>query len=195
MNVNFQKILYMPIDLPKFPLEDFYLNPTSDWTAWNFEKLTNHTEHKYSVSQIRDDIKQQYPKLVQWIELFPFTDICNIKFNVQKDSVPPHVDFANPEEGNGLFFNNSKNEPCGYRVVIKGRRQNCIYTITERGKDYVTLPESTDVYVLGQTTCLHGVENEPGRSTIYLQLYIDSAKHHQILKRSYELYKDYAIFS
>lgn len=194
MNVDYSKILWMPIDLPKFPIKDFYLNPTGDWTAWNFEKLTEHTDHKYDISKIRTDVADTYPELINWINLFPFRDICNIKFNVQKNHVPPHIDFASPEEGNTLFINNSQNEPCGYRVVVSGKRQNNIYIMTTRGKEYVTLPDSTDVYVLGQTNCLHGVDNESGRKTMYLQLYIDPKKHQEILERSYIKYKDFVIF-
>jgi len=195
MNVNFQNILWMPIDLPKFPIKNFYFNPTDSWTAWYFKKLTTRTKDKYSSSNLRTDIIKQYPELVTWINLFPFTSLCNIKFNIQKDLVPPHIDFASPEESKELFLNNSVNEPCGYRVVIKGKRQNNIYIVKNETKHYVTLPEDTDVYVLGQTTCLHGVEEEPGRRTMYIQMFIEPNKHLEILNRSYKLYKDYAIFS
>ena len=193
MNVDFSKILWMPIDIPKFPIKNFYLDPTYDWTAWNYHKITEQTQHKYDVSNIKDDILVKFPELISWINLFPFSSICNIKFNVQKDDVPPHVDFATPEEGNELYLNNSLNEPCGYRVVIKGQRSNNIYIMSSRGKEYVTLPDSTDVYVLGQTTCLHGVESEPGRQTMYLQFYIDPVKHLEILERSYNKYKEFVI--
>lgn len=193
MEILNKKILWMPIDLPKFPIANFSLDTKRNWMFWNFAKLTNIDSPKYSHSEIRKEIVKRYPELAEWIKLLPISSISNIKFNVQQSVVVPHIDFHSPDEGAELFTNNSNNEPCGYRVLISGSRTGKLYVVSGGEKIYVNMPNETDVYVLGQTNCMHGVEDEPGRSTMYFHFFVDPVAHKNLLERSFEKYKDYAI--
>lgn len=188
-----QSILWMPIDLPKFPIQDFSVAAENFWQFWNYKKLTAETENPYSYSVLSDQIKLSYPLLDNWIKLFPYINIINIKFNIQKNIVNPHRDFTNPLLNLDLFKNNRLYEPCGYRVLIKGCRNNKLYVIKDNKKIFVNLPNETDVYVLGQTNCIHGVEEDVDRTTLYFHFLIDESKHKELLQKSWAKYKNYAI--
>jgi len=187
-----KNVLWMPVDLPKFPIKDFSLQTKNSWLFWDFIKLTENFG-PYGKSQLREEIKKDFPDLVEWINLFPFSDIVNVKLNIQNHIVPAHIDFTDPDGNRDLYDNNAANDPCGYRVLISGQRKQKLFVQKGKKKVYVDLPETTDVYVLGQTTCLHGVDEDINRTTMYLHFYIDQHKHRQILERSWKVYKDYAV--
>ena len=185
------KILWMPIDIPKFPLPDLDINPKDDWGAWSFFRLTDNEDfNPYVISKLKSSVDE---KLVEWFKEFPYTSIRNIKFNIQKEAVTPHIDFTNPSKDLALYTNNQNAEPCGYRILIRGSRNNKLYVVHENKKIYVTMPEDTDVYVLGHTSTIHGVDDEPGRATLFTHFEIDIEKHNSIIERSLFKYKDYAV--
>lgn len=186
-------ILWMPIDIPTFPKQDFYITPEKNWKFWDYKKLTVEKDNPYSCSHLSDSVRQNYPFLENWLNLFPFLHIINVKLNIQKTIVKPHIDFTNPKLDLELFKNNERNEPCGYRVLIRGSRNRKLYIIKNDKKIFVNLPKETDVYVLGQTNCLHGVEEDIGRTTLYLQFFIDENKQKDLLEKSWKKYKKYAI--
>lgn len=187
------KILYLPVDLPKFPVVNFYTDTDTEWNFWNFKKLTEKNITPYSATSIKSNFIEDYPDIINWLNNFPFLDIINIKFNVQLKTVRPHIDFVNPHLNENLFENNQINEPCGYRVLINGSRSEKLYILNKNKKVYATLPNQTDVYVIGQTSCLHGVEEDIDRRSLYLHFFIDKNKHNYLLKKSWKKYKKYAI--
>ena len=172
---------------------DLKLETSSDWSDWKFLKLSERKLSAYDLSDYSDYTKQHLPELVKWIDLFPFISIRNIKFNIQKADVTPHIDFTKPKENVELFENNKTNDPCGYRVLIAGSRTNSMYIVHKGVKIYTTLPEETDVYVLRHTDGIHGVDFEPGRQTMFFHFEIDQASHNKLLAASYNKYKQYAI--
>lgn len=188
-------LLWLPIDLPKFPVPNFELNPDTDWAYWKFKKITNPSEKLYQQTDFLDEIKTTYPEVVDWFKLFPYKNIRNIKFNHQIDLVGDHIDFTNPNADSTLFENNSNNEPCGYRILIKGKRTDALYIVHNDKKIYVTLPEDTDVYVLGHTSVLHGVDADPGRLTIFTHFEIDEQLHRDLINKSLTKYSQYSIRS
>lgn len=190
-----KKILWLPIDIPKFPLDNFSLKTDRHYMFWNFKRLTVENESSYTESMIEETIIQEYPLLIDWLKFFSFSKICNIKFNVQQDIVHPHVDFTRPSYNKDLYYNNALNDPCGFRVLISGSRTDKLYIINKQGKKYINLPNETDVYVLGQTNCIHGVDNELGRKSLYLHGYIDKIKHDNLIKKSWNKYQNYAVLT
>ena len=186
-------ILWCPIDLPKFPEINANTTANSAWTVWKFLKITEPRNSPYEVSQFTQEVQETMPNLVNWVNLFPYKSIRNIKINYQIDTVPTHIDFTRPHEEPQLHKNNLENEPCGYRVLISGKRSNALYIEQDNKKIYTTLPEETDVYVLGHTNVPHGVNYEPGRNTMFMHFEIDKEKHETLLLNSYKKYKDYAI--
>ena len=56
------------------------------------------------------------------------------------------------------------------------------------------MPETnTNTYIMNYTTGIHGVEEDPGRSILFLQFNIDIKKHQKIIENSIKKYNDYAI--
>lgn len=185
----------MPIDIPKFPLHMVDIAPSRDWMFWKFQKLTNTTNGKYDITELNEKISQQYPELVDWFKFFPYRSIRNIKFNEQKTMVRDHIDFVDPQNDVELFNNNKQNEPCGYRVLVKGSRYGKLYVINSKGqKIYVNMPDDTDVYVLNHTSGIHGVDDEPGRQTLFTHFEIDNITHSTLLLKSFEKYRSEVIF-
>jgi hypothetical protein len=187
------KLLWCPIDLPKCPVIPS-LVMEKNWYFWNFVKITESQQSPYEKSFIKDNILKNYPELVDWFSLFPYRSIRNIKLNEQVKEVKPHIDFTKPQLDFELYENNQNNEPCGYRVLLKGSRKNALYVIKDNNKVYCNMPEETDVYVLGHTSTMHGVEEDSERLTFFIHLEIDAVKHEEILQRSLNKYKQYAIF-
>jgi hypothetical protein len=185
-------ILWLPIDIPKFPLPDLDLSTETSWAHWDFAKLTTSQSSPYSHSEIKDDVDET---LKTWFGNFPYSSIRNIKFNIQKDLVSDHIDFTKPELDPQLHENNSMNEPCGYRILVRGTRKGNMYVVHNGVKIYTEMPDDTDVYVLGHTSTLHGVDYEPGRVTIFTHFEIDPILHKQLITRSLQKYGKYAIMA
>lgn len=188
-------LLWLPIDIPKFPIQNFDIDAVVDWSSWKFIKLTTEENNPYHVSDFKSEIKEKFPELIQWFSYFPYVNIRNIKFNIQQRPVKLHIDFTKPDVDNHLFVNNSQNEPCGYRILIKGKRSNTMYVINNNEKIYTTLPDSTDVYVLRHSDGLHGVDDDNNRTTIFTHFEINPVKHSALLEKSLKKYHEYAIFS
>lgn len=51
----------------------------------------------------------------------------------------------------------------------------------------------TNTYIMNYTTGIHGVEEDPGRSILFLQFNINTIKHKKIVKNSVTKYNDYAV--
>lgn len=185
-------IIWMPIDLPKFPIKNFSVETDVHWKFWDFSKLTeSDNKNTYAVSSFKQSVD---PALVEWFSLFPYKSIRNIKFNVQAtDTVLPHIDFVSREKDPELFENNLHNEPCGYRILLRGSRTDSFYMKYKGQEIYSTMPDDTDVYVTRSTDIPHGVKDLPGRETIFTLFEIDEEKHRALIKRSYEKYKKYAL--
>ncbi len=189
-----KNLLWCPIDLPKVP-NLFNEGVGEKWGFWNKTNLTEKQETPYDISQWTKHTLETYPEFVKWFECLPYKSIRNIKFNVQMEAVKPHIDFTQPKLNPELFENNVNNEPCGYRILISGKHNNALYVMNNSNKIYCNMPNDTDVYVLGHTSTLHGVNDEIGRETIFVHIEIDKDKHNEILMRSVEKYKTYAIWN
>ena len=121
----------------------------------------------------------------------------HFKFNIQTSSVATHIDFRNKEEDEELFMNNNENEPCGFRILLQGRRENCLYMKNDRygKKIYCTMPDDTDVYVLRHTDGWHGTEEDLDRQTMFLHIEVDPEKHQELLAKSLTKYGKYAVYA
>lgn len=187
-----KNILWCPIDLPKCPVIP-QLATQTQWYFWEFAKLTINHSNPYDVTDFTDEIKNEYPDLVEWFKLFPYTNIRNIKMNHQVAEVRKHIDFTKPDLDLNLYKNNADNEPCGYGVLLKGSRKNKLYVLHGNERIYCNMPEDTDVYVLNSTSGWHGVDHDDDRWLFYLHFEIDAQKHKELLEKSLQKYSDYAI--
>jgi hypothetical protein len=163
--------------------------------CWDFYRFTERLpgENSYTVSNFTEEATTQHNELVNWIKLFPYKSIRNVKFNRQIHEVGEHLDFDNPLHDLDLYNNNSMCEPCGYRVLVSGNKSG-LYVVNSKGeKIYSKMPDDTDVYVLGHTNVRHGVDFEPGRETLFLHFELNYEDHIALLETSYNKYKKYAI--
>ena len=62
---NYMTLLWLPIDIPKFPIKEFNLTPDTTWAYWQFKKLTEPTEKLYQETKLSKDILYAYPELVE----------------------------------------------------------------------------------------------------------------------------------
>jgi len=189
-----KNLLWCPIDLPRIP-NSFDEVKGDKWIFWNKTNFTEKRETPYDTSQWTEYARNKYPKFIEWFECLPYKSIRNVKFNYQIDIVKPHIDFTKPELKPYLYQNNVDNEPCGYRILISGKRTGAVYVVDNGIKIPCVMPNDTDVYVLGHTSTLHGVEEDIDRQTMFIHIEIDKDRHQEILKRSVEKYKQYAIWS
>lgn len=186
-------ILWCPIDLPKCPVIPEF-SVTKQWAFWQFLRLTNNVGDPYGRTDWSSEVKTKYPELIEWFSMFPIKSVRNVKMNKQVCAVDAHIDFTRPDAAPDLWKNNSDNEPCGYRVLLSGTRKNKLYVVDGDKRIYCDMPEDTDVYVLGHTSTLHGVENDENRFTLFTHFEIDPDKHKALLDRSLKKYGSRAIY-
>lgn len=188
-------LLFLPISLnimldEKEIIEKF--SPSRNFHVWNFEKLTE-SNSKYGENNFTKEAQEKYPQIVELVKLLPFSSISNVKINYQTKETKYHIDFVNPEEGNDLYKNVVTQEPSGYRVILQGSKD--VILIKNKNKIQIAkLPDDSNIYVIGQTNCLHKVVEDKNRITIYITGFLDKEKHQKIIQHSLKKYKKYAIF-
>jgi hypothetical protein len=189
-------LLYLPIDLPyTIDKEEIFsgFDPHSEFHVWNFEKLTEQVDGKYGRNYLKEKSKKRYPSLCKFIEQLPFDSLSNVKINIQTRATKAHIDFTEPENGAELFNNSKANEPCGYRIVIKGASD--VLKI-HRNDSIVTaiMPTNTHAYVINQSSGLHSVAEDPGRITVYTTGFINKEKHDILIEKSLKRFGNYAVY-
>ena len=192
--MRYNNLLWLPIDIPKFPYPNMELAQDTSWAFWTFGKMVDGNS-PYEETILKQEILDQYSKLLEWFQHFPYKSIRNIKWNTQIGEVLPHIDFTKPDNNPELFRNNSENEPCGYRILIRGSRTNKLFVMRGNEKIYVDIPDDTDVYVLRHTDGLHGVDMDENRTTIFTHFEIDPVRHELLIEKSLEKYKNFAVWS
>ena len=189
-------LIWLPIDYPKLPNIDYLLdvnNLNEGFAFWKFRRLTKIESSPYCKSDWDEWTLENCPQLVDWFADLPFLNIRNIKLNYQTKAVIGHIDFTNPHSELLLWNNNDNNEPCGYRILVKGSREKCLWVKTQQGNISCNMPDSTDVYVLNHTSGIHGVADDNDRWTIFCHAEINSDKHRELINQSLIKYNNYAI--
>jgi hypothetical protein len=177
-------LLFLPIDIDLSTLNFTQVNdphPSTKWNGfWNASFITEKTIKDNNLQTILDQL--------------PFTQITRFFHKVQTVVVPAHIDVTpdmnyEPEE----FAHIRENEPCGYRFVLKGSTDKLF---VKNNTDWVqaTLPSVPCCYVLNSTKGLHKLAMDEGRETLYVRGFIDPLKQKELIERSLEKYKDYAIY-
>lgn len=189
------KLLYLPIDVD-LELDRVEIlsgvNPTGHFHVWDMEKLTTIENGKYGKNSYTESARIKYPNLLKSISKLPFTNISNVKINIQTKEPTLHVDFVSPSEGQDLAENIKGCEPSGYRILVKGNRDSLIVHNGEKACE-TFLPAEVDCYVLDQSSALHTVKHDPGRVIVYITGFIDKDKHLEILERSFKKYEKFAV--
>ena len=187
-------IHYLPINIPRMNPIKWDGMKTSRYAWWNMVKITKETENRYDESIIKPEFLEMNPWFGDWLKHLPIKRLINIKLHMQDRPTDPHIDFNKPNENLDLYRVTRTNEPCGYRVVVKGSPKNVMYVIDDNGdKIYSELPYSTNTYAINHTQCIHGTEEDKDRCVMFFQFEVDKQKHSQIINQSRLVYKDYVI--
>ena len=107
----------------------------------------------------------------------------------------PHFDvylnskFIEEEELNNI----QENEPCGYRLVLKGSTDALEVFDGEKWICPI-LPSVPCCYLIDSTRLKHRVKNDPGRELLYFRGLVDKTKHLKLIEKSMKKYGDLAIY-
>ena len=185
-------LLFLPIkinipDIPHSIDDELYgLNKVVYFETWSVTEFTNINEIK------------KHPSFKIIIEQLPFKQITLFKENIQLKDVMAHVDVNVNYQSKGLISyeehdNILKNEPAGYRIVLKGKED--ALEIFD-GKDWkkVLLPKVTFAYIINSTKFKHRVIGDTGRKTLYIRGTLDKDLHNQLIQKNLKEYYNYALF-
>ena len=187
-DMNLTDLHFIPIDLPIVKINLEKVKYECNYSYWQFIRLLNF-KGKYAESNWTEYALQNFLDLKNYIEKYlPFDYLVNVKINMQNTEVLNHVDFTEPNANPFLYTNNKYNEPCGYRILIKGKSDK-LFVKNKR----TLLPETTNIYCIGHTNTIHKVEEDIGRITIFVHGCINKYKHTNLLQKSYNKYKKYCI--
>jgi hypothetical protein len=178
------KLIFLPVDIDLtefiFTRHNHSLEKNIFNLWWSASVISNNCVEKNNFKKILDQL--------------PFTRITRITHKIQTNIVHPHVDVMK-EMGleDGEYQHLLNNEPCGYRIVIVGQNDKLK---VHNGVEWVTakLPEIPGCYLLDSITGLHKVDDDQNREIIYIRGFLDPIKHKEIINRSLEKYKNYAIY-
>jgi len=194
-----EKILFLPIDIPFDNSLIKYIDAHKyefTFSTWNVMKLTKQTEN-YAVSDFNDHVKDKWNDIIIYLNnYFPYVEYINVKFHQSKKNIatPAHIDLVHPEKNIEFKKHLQDNEPCGYRIFIKGDRSKFYIINSAEKKIHCSFPNDTNVFIIRHADGIHGSEPDNNRIVLFLSGLIDKDKHEEILKRSKEKYKDYIIY-
>ena len=185
-------LLFLPIkiNIPDIihSIDDnlYDLNKGVYFETWSATQFTN-----------IDEVKK-HPSFKIIIEQLPFKQITLFKQNVQLKDVMAHVDVNVNYQSKGLISyeehdNILKNEPAGYRIVLKGKED--ALEIFD-GKDWkkVLLPKVPFAYIINSTKFKHRVIGDTCRKTLYVRGSLDDNLHKQLIDKNLKEYYNYALF-
>ena len=178
-------LLFLPIDIDLSELNFQQLdasNKSGSWQGyWDATFISEETVKK-----------TQFDKILNQL---PFTKITRLFHKIQNKPVVSHLDCQSDMiYEDGEYEHLKSVEPGGYRLVLKGS-PNALWLFDNKEWHNITLPSVPCCYVLNATAGYHKLDADFERETIYIRGYLDEARHQELLKRSFEKYKDYAIYS
>lgn len=198
-----KKLLWIPADIPKLEYSNRLIElyncdykNKENAKAFESQQFTVRTEN-YQETVFKNEYLDSHRFLIDYIQThLPFDRLVNIKIHRPVNKGKTHIDFLYPEKNFKLFENNKETEPCGYRMIIKGNRHGNLYIKNNVEKLYPQLPETTDWYIIGSTNVPHGLNDKDfNRFILFCHGYINKKKHQDIIERSIDKYKEYAIWS
>lgn len=200
MSVEFDKIAWMPIDLPKFDFKEEVISQYVEESipyAHGMQRFTTKNK-KYGKSEWLPSLEGAQLQLKEYIvEHIPFTDLVNVKIHRMDDYgiQHRHTDFFNPNDNIETYNHNLECEPAGYRMILRGKVKQALAIETDNGVFYPEVPEDTDWYVMGHTNIWHwNSADDPERYIVFMHLWLDKEKHFQLLEKSFKKYGHLAIW-
>jgi hypothetical protein len=172
--------------------------------AWNSYRIREidqqaagwENQHKEESWRWTASAKANCPGLINYIENFlPLTKIRGASVMSSKGTIPAHYDLSPtlPDEEKQPYINN---DPCMYRLLLDGNiHQDSFFVRRDDKKYYVNMPSDAPGWAMGSFSCLHGNDEETPYQKIILYIIgeIDVDRHRELISKSYERYKEYAV--
>ena len=179
-----KNILFLPIDVDLSQLDFKQLDASKKSGSW---------QGYWNATFISDETVKQ-TQLDKILNQLPLTRITRLFHKIQTKPVVSHLDCQDDmiyEDGEYEYLKSI--EPGGYRLVLSGSPK-ALWVFDNKEWHNVTLPCVPCCYVINATAGYHKLDVDSNRETIYMRGYVDQAKHQELLKRSFEKYKDYAVY-
>lgn len=207
--MDFTKISYLPVDLPRFTHQDEILRGFDENFfnhSWAQDRLTptfRTDGHPYDRERKwLPEAQERFPNLIEYIKAhLPFRGICIAKILRSEQNIGSHVDIGKFDRvGREFYLHQCDHAPCAYRIVLNGEYDRVLYySLRDRADPsewvYSRLPETTNVFVHSSTDSVHGTVYDPSvkRYVLFIHGWLDLKRHYEILARSYQKYQEYAI--
>jgi hypothetical protein len=182
-----KKIVFLPIDIDLTELKFQQIKTATKSPAWQGDSWWD------SSVVTEEGVKENgFDKILNQL---PLTKITRFLHKVQQKKADSHLD-CQPK---GMLYEDGEYEylksiePSGYRIVLSGNPK-ALWVHNNKEWCNVTLPNVPCCYIINATAGFHKLDLDFGRETIYLRGYVDLEKHHTLLNRSLEKYKDYAVY-
>jgi len=206
---------FLPLDLPLFAHKDkvlktFDLFNKKPFFWWDEVELTDRDyDTPFECANAWNAVaKDNFADLLNYIDQhFPFEHVVYAKLIRANKDVAPHVDnnYVDVDQHSGHRFNTitkeylqhqRETEPCGYRMLIQGNRNNLYLTDSSfKHKTYCKIPESTDCFVLKTNDSPHGVDkisDDDNRLLLFIIGKLNTQEHARLIEKSYEKYQTYS---
>lgn len=177
-------------------------------TAWNVLKLREKTQNDHNHKSIwftqndpgdwhwTEKAKLYAPNLINWLtDNLPFKDMRYCAALSSVGTIKSHSDIPHNATKEIIDYH-SKLDPSLYRIVLSGELvESGFYVNVGERKTYTHLPSTSPGWVMGATTCMHGNDDAITNNKIlcYAMGELDEQRHYDLIKRSYEKYKEFAI--
>lgn len=188
-----KQLFFCPIDLEILNFELPAIYQKKEWMWWSSEYLTEEIA-KSASSPLRKDLDTSYQPIFDIIKQLPLIEFDMVRFSRQMKQISPHCDIYKSQVSEDAFNHYSDTEPSGYRVVLKGST-SALKVFANGSWHRPILPKLPMCYIINTTKCIHSVDDDPDRITLYVRGKIDKEKHLELLSKSLEKYDHLAIWN
>lgn len=182
-------LIFVPVDLDlEGTVPQIQQHAPDHWGWWDNEMLLTRD------GLWREDLPPDFLWLRGVIESLPFVSLQMIRVSSQFKPVPPHKDVYPEQVTERTYKALVKNEPCGYRMVLRGRL-DAIQVNTRKGWITCPIPQVPCVYLADTTGTDHRVLDDPDRMIVYIRGVVDPVAHKQLMERSLDRWGDWAVYN
>lgn len=212
-------IIFLPLDVPKVPMSEQMVElfeGKDSYVWWQEEVLLGNKDYGRPLGYPEpwNPGSEKFQPLIDHIEEhLPFEYLSFVRLARAKDKVGLHVDdnyevppFPHHKAiTHDLKEHHLRNEPIGYRVILKGSRDTFYFckdydptykTEIDQPRHYVTIPDSTDFFLIKNYQQPHGVdtnEQDINRIVGFMLGKVNEQRHQELIERSIKRYADYAM--
>ena len=191
------RIAYLPLDIPKFNLEDiikkYNFHPHNKWPeAWDCLPVCGKTV-SWDADSFYDAYVNRYkPGVVNWnvpelkeiLDHYP-GEVTHAQVLHQKNIILAHKDTPIVKK---------QAEPNGFKVLLNDTLEKSFYVKIKGKKHYIELPNDTNCFTINEHEILHGATMPKYKKYIVSCFgIIDEQKHKILIEKSIKKYGQYRI--